>query len=69
MPDEFACQECGYTQEMASDGEGCPFCGGKFVNLNDDLATMDDHYGQDEAETDQAGDEDFGVGEGYSSAI
>lgn len=66
MPDEFACQECGFTQDSISDGESCPFCGGGFVNLNDDLTTFDDRYGQDESDT---ADDDLGLSEGFPNAI
>lgn len=62
MPDEYACQECGNLQEVTSDGETCLLCGGSMVSLNEDLVTMDDHYGQEEEA------DDFSVDEGYSGA-
>lgn len=65
MPDDYACQECGYPQEIISDGEQCPICGGNFVSLNEGLVSMDDHYNQDDdLESEKDG---FSYDEGYSS--
>lgn len=50
MPEEFVCQDCGCAEEVVSDGASCPFCGGKFVNLNDDLVSMEADNGEFEEE-------------------
>ena len=60
MPEEYVCQDCGCTQETKSDGEVCPWCGGKFVNLNEDLADYEDQF-QDNVDS---GEDDFGFSEG-----
>lgn len=54
MPEDYVCNECGFTQDVAREEESCPFCGGRFVNLNDDVSVMDDRFGQDE-ESDEFG--------------
>ena len=59
MPEEFVCQECGCAQEVVSFGEDCPYCGGKFVNLNDDLMSMDDEV--------EESDDNFDVDGGFST--
>ena len=62
MPEEYVCQDCGNYQEVVSDGESCPNCGGRFVNINEELVT-------DDLEDENSPEEDFNVGEGYSGAI
>ena len=60
MSEDYVCQECGFTQASTSDGETCPFCGGNFVDLNDELAVADDNFME---ESDSEEDMGFGLEE------
>lgn len=55
MSEESVCKECGFIQESIGDDDNCPFCGGSFVNLEDDAAMMDEKYNQEYSDEDEFG--------------
>lgn len=52
MPDEWACDECGYIASSEPDAGKCPGCGAKMTKIESDDSTNDDpNYDDDDLAT------------------
>ncbi len=61
MPDEWVCDECGYSTTLEPDTGKCPGCGAKMTKIDstDDLDRDQDNYDDDELATPIDEEDDF----------
>ncbi|OQB05479.1 MAG: hypothetical protein BWY19_01017 [bacterium ADurb.Bin212] len=61
MPDEWVCDECGYSTTLEPEDNKCPGCNAKMTKIDsaDDIDKDDDSYDDDDLATPIDEDDDF----------